>query len=174
MARRKIVEFLEERLADVRALPRQKDYLTADGREKPDATPMAPPLGYKKQPTLHEQIRNMIVSERLRQEAMSLDAETLEEADDFEIGDFDPTSPYEYNFDPPTPVHPGTMAPAEKAEYDEWRANQFAEWKNFRKAVKKAAEDNLSPQGGEGGEDPQPPSDPPLEPKKPLLKKPLW
>jgi len=170
MARRKIVEFLEERLADVRALPRQKEYLTADGREKPDATPMAPPLGYKKQPTLHEQIRSMIVSERLRQEAMSLDAETLEEADDFEIGDFDPTSPYEYNFDPPTPVHPGTMGAAEKAEYDEWRANQFAEWKNFRKAVKEAAEANLSPPAGRVGGDPPPLPEDPLPPRNPLKK----
>lgn len=66
----------------------------------PDPTPMAPPLGYRPQPSLRDQIREMILSERLRVEAEAAGAETFEEADDFEVEDFDPHSPYEVNFDP--------------------------------------------------------------------------
>lgn len=71
------------------------------GREIPDPTIVPPPLGYKKQPTMAEYIRNMIRGEKLRQEAEAAGAETFEEADDFEVGDdYDPQSPYEGNFDP--------------------------------------------------------------------------
>lgn len=75
------------------------------GYEIPDPTPMAPPIGYNRQPSLAEQIRAMIVSQKLAQEAAEAGAETFEEADDFEIGDdFEQErhSPYEANFDPMT------------------------------------------------------------------------
>lgn len=82
------------------------------GREKPDGTPVAPPVGYVKQPSLAEQIRNMVRSERLRQEAESAGFESFEDADDFEVGDdYEPSSPYEYEFDP-EPV----AAPAQPAQ----------------------------------------------------------
>lgn len=46
----------------------------------------------------------MVVSEKLRMEALAAGQETFEEADDFDVDDdFDPTSPYEVNFDPPLP-----------------------------------------------------------------------
>lgn len=93
-----IEERPEERLRE-RSL--QEKYLTKDGREKPDPTPMEPPLGFKKQPSIMDQVAGMIRSERLRREAEALGLESLEESDDFDIGDdFDPRSPYEYNFDP--------------------------------------------------------------------------
>lgn len=66
----------------------------------PDPTPMAPPLGYKPAPSLRDQIREMVLSEKLRLEAESAGAETFEESDDFDVPDLDPTSPYEENFDP--------------------------------------------------------------------------
>lgn len=67
----------------------------------PDPRPLEPPVGYKKQPSMVEVVRNMVRSESLRQAALSRDAETFEEADDFDVGDdFDPTSPYEEIFDP--------------------------------------------------------------------------
>lgn len=73
------------------------------GREIPDPTPMQPPVGYKRAPTLAEQIRAMVRSEKLRQEVEAAGAESFEEADDFEVGDDfeqERTSPYEANFDP--------------------------------------------------------------------------
>lgn len=70
------------------------------GRELMDPTPIAPPIGYKKSPSISEQIRTMIRSEHLRREAEEAGYETFEEADDFEVGDFDPKSPYEEIFEP--------------------------------------------------------------------------
>lgn len=84
--------------------------LTPDGHEIPDSTPVAPPIGYKKIPSLAEQIRQAILSEKLKEAAQSQGLETFEEADDFDVGDdFDPRSPYEESFEP---VHP---APAPEA-----------------------------------------------------------
>lgn len=63
------------------------------GFEKMDPTPMQPPLGFRRTPSLHEQIRHAVMIDRL--ENMKLE-ETEDEADDFEIGeDFEPLSPHE-------------------------------------------------------------------------------
>lgn len=91
----------------------QKDYSKFDangvqihdenGHELPDPTPIAAAIGYTRQPSLAEQIRQMVRSERLAQEAQAMGAETFEEADDFEVGDpadFLPGTPYEQDFDP--------------------------------------------------------------------------
>lgn len=76
--------------------------LTPEGAEVPDSTPMAPPIGYKRVPSLSDQIREMIRSERLRQEAEAAGMETFDEADDFDVGDdYDPRSPYELDADLP-------------------------------------------------------------------------
>lgn len=71
------------------------------GREIPDPVPMAPPVGYQRQPSLTERIRDMVRSEHLRIAALEAGQETFEEADDFEVGDdLDPSTPYEEVFDP--------------------------------------------------------------------------
>lgn len=77
--------------------------LAPDGKLVPDPVPIAPPIGYKKQPSMVEIVRDMVRGERLRQEALSLGRETFEEAEDFDIGD-EPElmhSPFENDFDPP-------------------------------------------------------------------------
>lgn len=67
----------------------------------PNPVPVSPPVGYQKQPSMVEIVREMVRSEKLRQEVMAADLETFEEADDFDVGDdFDPSSPYEEVFDP--------------------------------------------------------------------------
>lgn len=74
------------------------------GQELPDPTPMAPPVGYNRQPSLTEKIRSMIRSEALRQEALRAGAETFDEADDFNVDDdaeLDPHSQWENDFDTP-------------------------------------------------------------------------
>lgn len=70
-------------------------------REKPDPVPVAPPLGYKKTPSLSEQIRDMVRSEKLAADLAAKGVETFEEADDFNIPDdpIDPSSPYEADFE---------------------------------------------------------------------------
>lgn len=88
------------------------------GREILDSTPMQPPVGYKRQPSLAETIREMVRSERLAQELAASGHETFEEADDFDVDDeYDPTSPWEEHFDP-TPISElrRRLAEAEQAE----------------------------------------------------------
>lgn len=70
------------------------------GRFHPDPTPIAPPVGYTRSPTIAEQIRTMVRSEALRQHADAQGADTFEEADDFDVGDdYDPRSPWEEQFE---------------------------------------------------------------------------
>lgn len=70
--------------------------------EPQDPTPIAPPIGYRKQPSIFDQQRAMIRQELSRQAELK-GMETFEESDDFDIGDdYDPTTPYEADFDPPT------------------------------------------------------------------------
>lgn len=88
--------------------------LTPEGYEKGDPTPVAPPVGYKRQPSMVETIRNMVRSEHLRFAAESAGQETFEEADDFDVDD-DPIPPSAYDmeadFEPPLP--PGKLVPEE-------------------------------------------------------------
>lgn len=65
----------------------------------PDPTPIAPPVGYVRSPTIAEQIRSMVRSEQLRRHADTQGLDTFEEADDFDVGDdYDPRSPWEEQF----------------------------------------------------------------------------
>lgn len=89
--------------------------LDTHGHEIPDPTPVEPPIGYVKQPSLAEQIRQAILSDRLKREAEEAGLETFEEADDFNVGDdYDPSSPYEETFEPVVPAP--APAPVVEAE----------------------------------------------------------
>lgn len=86
--------------------PQHTDFMQA-GKEFPDPTPVAPPLGYVKQDSLAKKMREMIMSEQLKAAAREAGVETFEEADDFNVGDdYDPTSPWEEEFDPPMAPEP--------------------------------------------------------------------
>lgn len=91
--------------------------LTPWGAEILDPTPIAPPVGYKRQPTMVEHIRAAVKSEMLRREAEALGADTFEESEDFDVGDDDddPHTPYENDFDPPID-HIREAVEAEKAK----------------------------------------------------------
>lgn len=74
--------------------------LDPDGREIPDPNPMEVPAGMKRPETLAEQVQRLIRTSMSNYAAMN-GAESFEEADDFDIEeDFDPSTPYETNFDP--------------------------------------------------------------------------
>ena len=65
------------------------------GRELPDPTPVAPPLGYVKQPSMFDIIRAQ-VQQQLSAIALAEGKESWEDAEDFDVGDdFDPISPHE-------------------------------------------------------------------------------
>lgn len=110
-------------------LARAEEYLDERGREIPSGVPMAPPIGYKKQPSLHEQIREMIRSEKLRMEAESAGYESFDEADDFSLDpDDEPQTHYQNEavfegdvIPPPEPSPPprGRQAAQEPAEGDD-------------------------------------------------------
>lgn len=74
----------------------------ADGSEILDPTPMAPPIGYVKQPSMVEIVRNMVRSERLALAAEEAGLETFEESEDFDVDDeLEELSGFENDFDPP-------------------------------------------------------------------------
>ena len=82
--------------------PRIRDVFIDDiGRELPDPRPVQPPVGYKKQPSMFELIREATARE-VALYAANREPETFEEADDFDVDDdIDPHSPWENEFDPP-------------------------------------------------------------------------
>jgi len=128
--------------------------LNQDGSPILDPTPVAPPIGYKKTPSMVEIVRDMVRSEKLAQEAAQSGHETFEESEDFDIGD-DPEllrSPYENEFDPPL----NELLSAGEAEQRRKQALQEA-----GTAPQKPAP---SDQGGAGG---QPPAAVPTAPKEP-------
>lgn len=80
--------------------PRQATvHLDERGREVVSNVPIAPPIGYKRSPSLSDQIRQALHASRA--ELAASGHESFEEGDDFEVGDdFDPSSPYEIHFEP--------------------------------------------------------------------------
>ena len=87
----------------------------ATGHAKPDPVPIAPPIGYKRHPTIAETVRDLIRSEKLKNAMQEAGEETFEEADDFDVDDEPPLPPhlYEPNFDPglQTPTAPPPPPP---------------------------------------------------------------
>lgn len=80
--------------------------------EYPDDTPMALPIGFERPESLDEKIMRMIRSRELAAAAEAAGSETLEEAEDFDVGDdYDPTSPYEMHFNPPPTTQEPPKAP---------------------------------------------------------------
>lgn len=68
----------------------------ANGNEILSEIPMQPPLGYRRTPTLAEQIRQQVRQAKLEFLDDGTISETDEDADDFEVGDdFEPLSPHE-------------------------------------------------------------------------------
>lgn len=71
------------------------------GRELLDPVPVAPPVGWFKQPSMFDQVRDMVRGEHLRIYAESQGAETFDDANDFDVeDDMHPISPYEADFEP--------------------------------------------------------------------------
>lgn len=78
--------------------------LDEHGRELLDGTPIDPPIGYVKVPSMVEIIRQQ-VRLHLSQAAEEHGLESFDEAEDFDVDDDipDPQTPYEAVFDPPPP-----------------------------------------------------------------------
>lgn len=88
-----------------------------NGQEYPDPVPLEPPVGFVAPPDLMTMIRTMIRSEQFRQAADTLDFETFEESDDFDLDDdpLDPLTEYERVFEPPPEAPPAPGAAPQDA-----------------------------------------------------------
>lgn len=95
-----------------RATPLRISALWPESRaEILSAIPIAPPIGYVKQPSLAERIRAMVRSEHLRAAAEGSGFESFDEAEDFDTGeDYDPRSPYELDESDGVSVAPPPVA----------------------------------------------------------------
>lgn len=141
-----------------------------DGREYPNPTPMAPPIGWVPTEPIHELIAKMVqngIREQMEAER-GVQLETPEEADDFDTGpdDFDPQAEYEHDFEPTMPW-PASRAVRELEQ-------QIAEARNAGRIAGLRAElealsngrpwppvDPSAPAGGGGGA--QPPGGQPVQ-----------
>nr|QJB20443.1 MAG: hypothetical protein [Microvirus sp.] len=122
----------------------------------PDPVPIAPPIGYKRQPSMTEIVRNAVRSERLALEAQLAGFETFEESEDFDVGDeFDvPRSPHEFEGQP-------TIAELREAVRDE-RVKR-----GLDPVTGEPVKPPMEPKDGGGGGKPPPqskPGDPPGDP----------
>lgn len=107
----------------IRAHPKAMP-LNDRGQLVPDPTPMAPPIGYKPQPSMVDLIRKEVL--RVSQEARRAGFESEEEADDFEVGDdFTPSSPYELDEESEVPIRV-LKARADQAQLDYLEAKRGA------------------------------------------------
>lgn len=111
------------------------------GKTEPvDSKPMAIPVGFRRPPTLQEQVQRLIRNEASRY-ALENGMESFEDADDFEVGDdFEPNSPHELVFDPELGRE---MSKDEKRYIDEGRAAFDAAAK--KKRQKSAEEETPNP-----------------------------
>lgn len=88
------------------------NYLTPEGGERPDPVPIAPPVGYKRQPSLVDNIRAMIREHAVAVALAGQEAESFEEADDFDVqDDYDPHSPWEGEFEPVADINRDILDP---------------------------------------------------------------
>lgn len=79
---------------------REKLKARARYKEVVDERPMAMPVQFRAPPTLQEQVQALMRSEQLKAWANHNGFDTLEEAEDFDIGDGDDwSSPYELEYD---------------------------------------------------------------------------
>lgn len=79
----------------------------------PDPTPMAPPIGYKKQPSMIDIIRDQI--RRAGEEASRAGFETFDEANDFDVDD-DPWPESAHEIDEEVEVPPSVLRERMRAQ----------------------------------------------------------
>lgn len=129
--------------------------LDDEGRELSDPIPMAPPLGYTPEMSIIEIVRQQIRGEHLRIAALQAEAETFEEADDFDVedGEDEISTPFEEHFDPVD------TAVRQQLRQDEWEAT-YRERLATERAIRNPQNGNATPDKGR----PVPSDDSPRQP----------
>lgn len=96
MAKKTVLEAINDGAPKALAKKRSVMRHSPSGEELLDPTPMQPPLGYKKAPSLSEMIAQQVRQMKLENLLDQTLEETDEEADDFEVGDdVEPMSKWE-------------------------------------------------------------------------------
>lgn len=135
-------------------LPHKGMPISKDGQEMLDPTPIAPPLNYKKQPSMWDVQKQAIRQAKLelaRELADELGAESPEDADDFDVDD-DPEISTRYEIDETETVmeHRRRMLAAQSAALADDESAEGAEAKkpkaSSRQAKTTKKEDNPSEQ----------------------------
>ena len=100
------------------------------GRELPDPVPVAPPVGWYKQPSMFDNIRAMVRSEHLRMYAEGQGQETWDEAQDFDVEDETfPHSVYEGDFEPMEDLQARRQAAFRQRWLEERELGEYGQWK---------------------------------------------
>lgn len=111
--------------------------LDENGHEILDPNPVEVPLGMKRPESLAEQVQRLVRTSISNHAAMH-GLETFEESEDFDVGDdFDPSTPYEEQFDPVLGVNL-TPADFQDPERREWLKNRYLQAE--RNAIRAQAE----------------------------------
>ena len=124
-------------------------FFNAQGEYLPDPEPVAMPVGFERPPTLAEQVARLVRSNELARLAQSEGMETFEEADDFDVDDdFDPSTPWEQDFDLAAirAVDRGIVAPPTTTEHHaaKERTKGFFKRKKDKPATPSTVEDDSS------------------------------
>lgn len=111
--------------------------LNEKGYEICDPNPASVSVGFKRPPTLQEQIQRLVVNELSNREAES-GHESFDDADDFEVGDdYDPRSKYEIDETLPTYRDSDVKASVRAAVQKELEARGITEGPSGRRKLKK-------------------------------------
>lgn len=113
--------------------------------DKADPKPTGIPLNFKRPPTLAEQVARLVHSEHFKRQMEQSGFETIDEAEDFEVGDdYVPDSPHELVYDDDLGKE---ISKQEKRQLDQDRArfdvyvkNTLAERKRKAKEKKQSEE----------------------------------
>lgn len=135
--------------------------LNESGQLVPDPIPMAPPVGYRPQPSMMEIIRDQVL--RVSADAERAGLETEDQADDFDVGD-EPEIQSPYELDPETEVPIRVLKHrAELAQLDYMEAKREAGLKMQSDAgnTPSNATNPDGAEGGAGGSQNKPPANPP-------------
>lgn len=133
--------------------------LNEQGQLVPDPTPMAPPIGYRPQPSMIDIVRQQVLA--VSQEAARAGFESEEEADDFNVGDdYTPSSPYELDEQSEVPVRV-LKARADAAQEEYLNAKRSAGLRMQADSATPTPPKKPAEEGGEGGGSKDPPPPPP-------------
>lgn len=106
--------------------------------EMPDQTPVSIPSGFRRPPTLQEQIRSLIRHEGYQQAVNSGIVESIDEADDFDVDDEEfPSSKWEYEADE-ADFRALARAESQAAAIEQKRAAQRSKSKKATKVAPKS------------------------------------